>query len=233
MLHIVGHGAIGSSGRANLDSAIQWEQGEHESRLVMFDLDGTLMPGTSTTLYLAEKLGHGDRVAHLERDYRTGKIDNTTVAIETGALFEGVSLTDIEALFRKAPRIANIKETVARLRQQDCVVVLGSITWSFFVSLFAREYGFDDYCGTSMECRNGKLTGRVVDICTEHDKLSFFLAWRDQLGIPHDHTIAIGDSRSDHPVFEQAGLAIALNADAATRQLAAIAAVHETEPLPP
>ena len=198
------------------------QRNEPHTRLVMFDLDGTLMPGTSTTLYLAEQLGHGNQVARLEQEYRTGKIDNTAIAIQTSSLFEGVPLSDIEALFRKAPKIANIEETITHLRQDKCIVVLGSITWSFFVKLFADEYGFDGYCGTYMASSEGKLTGQVVSVCTEHDKLSFFLAWRDFLGIPSDQTAAIGDSRSDHLVFQQAGLAVALNADAATRQLATV-----------
>ena len=171
------------------------------SRLVLFDLDGTLMPGTSTTLYLAEQLGHLDQVTRLEEEYRAGQIDNTKVAIETGALLGGVLLSDIEELFRKAPNIRNIGETVSHLQRNGFAVVLGSITWSFFVRLFALEFGFDGYCGTDMDQRDGALTGRVTNVCTERDKLSFFLDRRDKLGIPNDRTVAVGDSRSDHLVF--------------------------------
>ena len=192
------------------------------SRLVLFDLDGTLIPGTSTTLFLADQLGHLGQVARFEQRYREGEITNSTVAVETGALLKGVLFSDIESLFQKAPKIANIDKAVTHLRRSGCAVILGSITWSFFVELFARRFGFDDYCGTEMECIDGMLTGRVTNICTELDKLSFFLRWRKHLNIPRDQTVAIGDSRSDHPVFQESGVAIALNADAATREMATI-----------
>ncbi len=189
-------------------------------RLVTFDLDGTLIPGTSTTLFLAEQLGHLDRVIEYERRYREGEISNETVALETGALLEGVSMSNVESLFRKIPKIANIDETVAILKQRGYVVILGSITWKFFVQIFAQTYGFADCCGTGMESVNGILTGRVTDYCTERDKLSFFRKWRKQLSIRRSDTIAVGDSRSDHLVFSESSVAIALNADHATRSIA-------------
>jgi phosphoserine phosphatase len=71
-----------------------------------------------------------------------------------------------------------------------------------------------------MKAEEDILTGGIEYICTEDDKLQFFLDICRGYGIPANETVAIGDSRSDHPVFRNAGKSIALNADAETKKLA-------------
>jgi len=85
---------------------------------------------------------------------------------------------------------------------------------------FAIKYGFDSYCGTEMKIRNNVLTGELENVCTEKDKLQFFLDTCRSYNVPETETIAIGDSRSDHPIFREAGRSIALNADVETKKLA-------------
>ena len=189
-------------------------------RLVSFDLDGTLIPGTTTSLLLAKKLGHFNQALKLEEQLRLGLINSTKVADETALLLRGVPLNDVRGVYESAPRISNVGEVVDALHEAGATVILGSITWSFFVRMFADQYGFDDYCGTAMEIVDGRLSGVIEAYCTEIDKLKFFLETRDRLGVASEESVAVGDSKSDHPIFRSAGISVALNADQETRSIA-------------
>ncbi len=190
-------------------------------RLACFDLDGTLITGTTTTLFLAKNLGFDKWSPKFEEDFRTGLYNNSTqIAQETARQFRGVSLGRIYELYPGVPKIANITSTVANLKKRGIIVILASITWGFFVELFANEYGFDSYCGTQMNMDNNVLTGEIGAYCNELDKLQFFLNPCRHYGVPLRETISVGDSKSDHPIFREAGKSIALNADPETKRLA-------------
>jgi phosphoserine phosphatase len=70
-----------------------------------------------------------------------------------------------------------------------------------------------------MKAEEDILTGEIENICTEDDKLRFFLDACRDYGIPANETVAIGDSRSDHPIFRNTGKSIAINADTETKKL--------------
>ena len=188
--------------------------------LVCFDLDGTLIPGTSTSLFLAEKLGHGQNAMALEQRYRNNEINNLQIADGSAGFFQGVTLATINQYYRAVPKIQNIGAVVDWLHERQIAVILASITWSFFVEMFASEFGFDSFCGTEMEIDDGVLAGKVKNYCTEFDKLEFFLKACEAKGISPEDALAVGDSRSDHPVFRASGASVALNADRRTQMLA-------------
>jgi phosphoserine phosphatase len=190
-------------------------------KLATFDLDGTLITGTTTTLFLAQKLGFKQWTPEFEADWKKGLYNNNfQVAREIARQFQGVSLDTVHGLYPGVPRIANIGPTITALKKRGIVVLLGSITWSFFVELYAAEYGFDSCCGTKMKITDNILTGEIENYCTNQDKLQFFLTACREHGISLSETIAIGDSLSDHPIFKEAGKSIALNADPATKKIA-------------
>lgn len=50
--------------------------------LACFDLDGTLVRGTTVSQHLADRLGQSEQMAELERRYAAGEISNAVVAEE-------------------------------------------------------------------------------------------------------------------------------------------------------
>jgi phosphoserine phosphatase len=188
---------------------------------VCFDLDGTLIRGESVTQFLAARLGHLPRALELEDLFRLGKIDNLAVATGTAAHFRGLEVASLEALLAEVPLIAGIDATVAALRRAGCRLILGTITWTFASRYFARRFGLDAYSGTAMGEHSGRLDGEVVRIFNEYDKARFVQQDCAALRVRLDQCAAIGDSRSDIPVFQLVGLAIAVNATPA-----AVSAAH-------
>jgi phosphoserine phosphatase len=70
---------------------------------------------------------------------------------------------------------------------------------------------------------DGRLTGEVVAHFGEHDKPRYVRDYGRRHGIEFDQTVAVGDSRSDLPLFREVGRAIALNATEDARSAAHVA----------
>ncbi|HEX4863614.1 MAG TPA: hypothetical protein VFV02_06055, partial [Acidimicrobiales bacterium] len=64
-------------------------------RLACFDLDGTLVRGTTVSQHLADRLGQSGRMAELERRYASGEISNSVVAEEQARSYRGVPLAQV------------------------------------------------------------------------------------------------------------------------------------------
>ena len=66
----------------------------------------------------------------------------------------------------------------------------------------------------------GRLTGAVVRYRDEFDKRDYVVAEALRRGLEPAHCAAVGDSRSDLPLFAWAGASLALNAAPAARNAA-------------
>src|ERR1700691_903561 len=80
-----------------------------------------------------------------------------------------------------------------------------------------HRWGWLDAQGTSrrgmqMQVNDGVLSGIVTLYFDEHDKVRFVEEWCVQNGFSMSQVAAVGDSRSDVPLFRRAGMSIALNA---------------------
>lgn len=92
-------------------------------------------------------------------------------------------------------------------------VLLTTITWEFASRSFAKRYGFDAWTGCVMnESRPGTLSGRVHCVCDENNKRDFGVDYCRTRGVTLDQVFAVGDSRSDIPLFGVVGYSVALNA---------------------
>ena len=109
------------------------------SRVICFDLDGTLMPGSTDVKAIGSVVGHQDDADQAEREFKSGSIDNRVVAQRLAAHLAGVHLDDIRTALARTPRINGIQQVVDSLRSRGDHVMLASVTWSFFVRLFAEE----------------------------------------------------------------------------------------------
>jgi phosphoserine phosphatase len=188
--------------------------------VVVFDLDGTLLRTTTVSQYLADWMGHTDAIADLESRFRAHEISNRVVADASAAWFEGREPDRVWAELERAPWIEGIEETVGALAAAGARILLGTVTWRFAAEMLQRRYGFDAVCGTEMQVGDGLLSGRVSRYFDEHDKVRFVEDWSAEHGFGMDEVAAVGDSRSDVPLFERAGLSIALNATEDARAVA-------------
>ena len=189
-------------------------------RLVAFDLDGTLIPRTSVARHLLAGLGFRRQADELERRYLSGEIDQREAARLSGRAFAGASVAWVERRLAALPTLRGLDKTLRALSDAGIPVVIATVTWTFAVRYYARRFGFDGYTGTVMRETEGRLSGRVARYCSEDAKRDFVLAYAARRGIPMRAVTAIGDARSDLPLFAAAGRAIALNGSPEARAAA-------------
>jgi phosphoserine phosphatase len=189
-------------------------------QVVVFDLDGTLLRGTTVSLMLAQWLGRGEEIAELERAYHAHEISNSVVADTSAAWFAGCRTADVWKILADGPWINGMAETLQTLGDAGINLLLGTITWSFAAEMLRERHGFAAISGTEMAANDGVLSGVVSLYFNEHDKLRFVQEWCAEHGYSMSQVAAVGDSRSDVPLFREVGLSIALNATPDARNAA-------------
>lgn len=163
-------------------------------------------------------------MAALERRYAAGEISNSVVAEETASSYRGIPPEKIVTHLSDIPCIKGIDATLAVLGERQIESLLCTVTWSLAAEEFRRRHGFVAASGTEIALdRNGVPTGEVARHFDEWDKLEFVRSYCAANGIDLAACIAVGDSRSDVPLFEAVGFSIALNATPQARETATVA----------
>jgi phosphoserine phosphatase len=188
--------------------------------MVFFDVDGTLVPATSSSAFLAGFLGHRDVLVEAEAAYVSGDMSNQQVSAIDAAGWAGRSPQEIEAWLDDLPLIDGISETLAWCQANQLAPVLATLAWSPVGHYLARRFGFLSFSGPELEVLDGKFTGYVARDFDEFDKRDTALAQARQLGLTPAQCAAIGDSRSDLPLFTSTRTSIAFNATQAAKAAA-------------
>lgn len=189
---------------------------------VFFDVDGTLVPQTSSSVFLAGFLGHRDELATAEDAYAAGTMDNRQVSELDAAGWAGVSEKRVEGWLDGLPLVSGIAETVAWCRTNRLVPVLATLAWTPVGHHLAGRFGFHSFSGPELETSGGRFTGHVARHFDEYDKRDFALARARGLGLDLRSCGAVGDSRSDLPLFASVGLSVAFNASTQARTAATV-----------
>jgi phosphoserine phosphatase len=189
-------------------------------RLVSFDLDGTLFPDTTTCLELGRHLGHFERIRELEARYARFEISNTDVAEQIAEDYRDQDIATVEQAVLGIPLIGGFQETIRVLKAHNIHILIVTVTGSFAARALVREYGLDGYAGATMGEDNGRFTGRIERHFEESEKIAYIRNFAAGHGFDLQRCVAVGDSRSDIPLFRNVGLAIALNATAPARAAA-------------
>lgn len=178
-----------------------------------FDLDGTLVLGSSVLAHVGRKLGQADLVAHLVAGYESYALTNSEVSDRAAELFTGMSRRDLQGLVKDLPMIRHISDVVDTLHSRGIRCVIATITFDFASEWCADEFGFDGYSGIRLEFDDdGLATGRVAQHFDEYDKAKYIEEAAREFGITTEEVFYVGDSRSDVPTFRRSGFSVALNA---------------------
>ena len=201
----------------------------------MFDLDRTLIPGSSFGIFGRALVRHGlvarrqvARHAVLEATFRrrglkTARIDG--LVQDLLAVAAGADAAPLLAVARSmGPTLAARVHPTARWlldmhRDAGHLCVIVSASPHELVEAVAVELGADRAVGTRIAVEGGLLTGRLDGpFCYGDGKL---VAIDRELGAT-DLSGATGyaDSRSDAPLLERCGTAVAVNPDSDLRRLA-------------
>ncbi len=193
-------------------------------RLVVSDLDGTLVTGTTALNHLGAWIGHEAIVDGLEDKFARGEVSDREVAEGYAPFYEGVALADAVEVMSRIPSIDDIGLGVAMLRQRAVNAFIATVSWSFAAQALADLWGFTQVCGADLELdgASGLFTGRVARHFEPEDKVAYVAEHCRRAGIGMDQVVAIGDGRSDLPLFRAVGFSVALNASSEARAAASV-----------
>lgn len=182
-------------------------------RLILFDLDGTLTRGISTTRWLFRKLGDEGFFRRLEEAWLAGRLAHRPLAQRVTRRLKGLRVSTVQRILLSIPRMRGIGEVVCSLKRRGYRPLLATLGYEFAAEAFARRFGFEVWRGTRIGVRAGRLTGEGLRIFSEREKALFLRDQARAAGIPLSRCVAVGDSRPDRAVFRLAGWRVAVNPD--------------------
>lgn len=169
-------------------------------RLVVFDLDGTLLRGATVCEMLANALGYRERMCELEQ---LNKLDDIrTARREIISWYRGRTVAELSTMLDINYLAPGAIEGIRLLRRRGVKVAIASLTWSFAVDWFSLALGVEHSLGTDIS--------RDFDIrdCWPRDKANWLAKLRRELHCSSAAVAAVGDSSFDIPMLEEAGLRI-------------------------
>lgn len=181
------------------------------------DVDGTLVPDLSSALFLAERMGHAAAVAEAEAAWDEGLVSARHVEELDAAGWAGTSSAEVREWLVELPLVEGIPEVVDWCKTHDVVPVLATLAWRPVGEYLCEKFGFQECSGPTLEVRDGVFTGRALGSCDEHGKRDFAARVAGGHGLSLARCAAVGDSRSDLPLFDEVGLAVAFNGDRTAR----------------
>lgn len=182
---------------------------------VFFDVDGTLVPRTSSAQHLAGFLGHYDELSRAEDAYAEGDLDNTEVSVLDARGWAGRRDAEVAQWLTEMPLVAGIEEVVAWCRERQLAPYLATLAWEPVGRFLCERFGFAMASGPVLAEKDGTYTGEVASHLDEYGKRDWALQRAEELGLAFSSCAAVGDSRSDLPLFECVGYSIAFNASPA------------------
>ncbi|MFI9411915.1 HAD family hydrolase [Nocardia gamkensis] len=188
--------------------------------ILFVDVDGTLIPETSSGVFLAAKLGHLAEMVEAESAYAAGHIGNQEVCAIDAAGWAGWRQDAVMAFLDDLPLVEGIGETVQWCRSWGVLPILATLAWQPVGAYLSHRFGFSGYCGPELEVECEKYTGRVASDFDEFDKRDFAMVQAARSGLTMRDCAAVGDSRSDLPLFESTGCRISFNGTPIVRESA-------------
>jgi phosphoserine phosphatase len=193
----------------------------HARRLVVFDMDSTLIQGEVIDI-LARHAGAGEQVAEITAATMSGELDFKKSLIRRVALLKGLDealLADVTQNLELTEGAERVVNTLKRLGYKIGIISGG---FDYFGEYLQKKLGLDYVFANVLEIENGKVTGNVTgDIIDGPKKAEILKTIARVENLNLQQTIAVGDGANDLPMISIAGLGIAFHAKPFVRQNAA------------
>ena len=189
-------------------------------RLVMFDVDSTLVQGETIDM-LATRAGVEAEVREITAATMRGEIDFAESLEQRVAMLAGLDESAVNEVASRIQLTPGARTTIHTLRRfgYHCGVVTGG-----FAQVIERLVGdlrLDYVLANNLQIVDGRLTGRVTgNIIDRPAKAAALREFAAAAGVPMPQTVAVGDGANDLDMLNVAGLGIAFNAKPLLREVA-------------
>ena len=195
-------------------------------RLIVFDVDSTLVQGEAIEM-LAARAGAEGQVAAITEAAMRGELDFAESLQQRVATLAGLPASVIDEVADELELMPGARTTIRTLRRLGfrCGVVSGG--FRKIIDPLAHELMLDFVAANELEIVDGVLTGRVLGpIIDRAGKAKALRDFAQEAGVPMEQTVAVGDGANDIDMLAAAGLGIAFNAKPALREVADASLSH-------
>ncbi|KAA0100701.1 phosphoserine phosphatase SerB [Mycolicibacterium sp. P1-18] len=195
-------------------------------RLIVFDVDSTLIQGEVIEM-LAERAGALAAVAEVTDAAMRGELDFAESLHRRVATLAGLPASVLDEVADQIELTAGARTTIRTLRRLGyyCGIVSGGFRQ--VIEPLAHELMMDFVSANELEIVDGVLTGRVVgNVVDRPGKAKALRDFAQQVGVPMEQTVAVGDGANDIDMLAAAGLGVAFNAKPALREVADASLSH-------
>ncbi|MFF3334246.1 HAD family hydrolase [Streptomyces sp. NPDC002888] len=182
------------------------------TRLHLFDMDGTLLHGTSAPVEISRQLGLEAETVALDQAISAGLIDPPEYAAQVYSLWAELTEAHVAAAFEAAPWLARIREVWAEIRRAGDYCAVVSLSPSFFVE---RLTGWGAHATHGSRFPAVPFTEPVdpAGVLTAAAKVRIADELCRKFGVTRADCVAYGDSLSDLDLFGAVPVSVAVNAD--------------------
>ena len=176
--------------------------------LCVLDVDGTLIEEEVIDL-LGKEAECENEVALLTAQAMRGELDFEESLRKRVSLLQGLSVDIFDKIYHELHLSKNTAHFINILQENQIEVGLVSGGFTPIVERLAKDLGISLFAANRLEIRDGHLTGNLVGpIISREVKKETLVRWADELKVPIDRTIAIGDGANDLAMLKRAGIGI-------------------------
>ncbi|MGW1722628.1 HAD family hydrolase [Streptomyces sp. NPDC002306] len=182
------------------------------ARLHLFDLDGTLLQGTTAPVEISRQLGLEAEAMALDLAAATGRVEPPEYAAQVRALWAHLTEAHVTAAFEGAPWLTRIREVWAAIRQEGDYCAVVSLSPSFFVE---RLLGWGVHAAYGSRFPAIPFTEPVdpAGVLNPAAKVRVADALCQEFGVTRADCVAYGDSLSDKDLFGVVSVSVSVNGD--------------------
>ncbi len=186
--------------------------------LCVMDVDGTLILEEVIDL-LGREAGREEEISLITSRAMRGELDFETSLRERVALLKGLPDSVFDTVFNSIHLTPNAQEFISILQKNGILVGLVSGGFIPIVDRLAKSLGIAHFSANQLEVKDGLLTGKLIgQIISPEVKKETLEKWREELKLPQERTVAIGDGANDLLMLKSAGLGIAFCAKEVLKQ---------------
>ena len=181
-------------------------------KLALFDMDSTLIQ-QEVINQLAGAFGLGQQVSVITERAMRGEIDFVASFTERLNLLRGLAQSELDVVAQHLSLMPGADVLAANFTGAGVRQGIVSGGFSYFAEQIGEQLGMDFVLSNTLECQNGKVTGKVIPPVIDGSiKLKTLVAEASALRITLSETMAVGDGANDIPMLLAAGIGVAYHA---------------------
>ena len=187
-------------------------------KLVMFDMDGTLLDGRSIFI-ISEKKGFKNKLIKVLESNK----EAYQKSIEIAKFLEGCDSRELLDIFREIPLQKNIRKIAKKLEKKSVKTAIATDSYQFIADDLKERLHFDYAFANNLIIKQNIVTGELILNNDTKNMCHFGKTYSickgrvldqlcDKLNIKNKEVIAVGDGLVDIGMIKKAGLGIAYKA---------------------